>query len=106
LVIYRSVLWESWLVCANGYIPPIYHVMYKPIFVVLMGLLIVLHFIWFSMFLRMGYILVCKGEAHDLSEHKKGERTHHQPKTTTTTKPIPINDVTRIQNGNGIKKYN
>ncbi|KAG7343720.1 TLC domain containing protein [Nitzschia inconspicua] len=72
-VIYRSVLWESWLLCQNGYIPPIYHVLYKPVFAVLIGLLILLHFIWFSMFIRMGYILVCKGEAHDLSEHKKGE---------------------------------
>ena len=25
------------------------------------------------MFLQMGYILIFKGEAHDLSEHKKGE---------------------------------
>jgi hypothetical protein len=76
-VIYRSVLFESWLVCASGYIPPVYHVMYKPVFVVLIGLLILLHFIWFSMFIRMGYVLVAKGEAHDLSEHKKGEVQQH-----------------------------
>ena len=27
----------------------------------------------FTMFLQMGWVLVSKGEAHDLSEHKKGE---------------------------------
>lgn len=75
-VIYRAVLTDSWLVCQNGFIPPIYHVLYQPIFVVLIGLLILLHFIWFSMFLRMGYVLISKGEAHDLSEHKKGETSH------------------------------
>jgi hypothetical protein len=72
-IIYRSVLLESWLVCSNGYIPPIYHIMYKPIFAVLIGLLIFLHLFWFTMFIRMGYVLVLKGEAHDYSEHKKGE---------------------------------
>jgi hypothetical protein len=101
LVIYRSVLWESWLLCANGYIPPIYHVMYKPTFVVLIGLLILLHFIWFSMFIRMGYILIRKGEAHDLSEHKKGEA---HPTTITTSSSSP-NKMIRMQNGSCTKKY-
>jgi TLC domain len=101
-VIYRSVLWESWLVCQNGYIPPIYHVLYKPIFVVLIGLLILLHFIWFSMFIRMGYVLVCKGEAHDLSEHRQGEPAVHAPNSTNNA------TVTRTQqngsNNNNKKK--
>jgi hypothetical protein len=73
-VIFRSVVTESWLVCANGYVHPIYWVMYRPPFIVLMGLLILLHLIWFSMFIRMGYVLVSKGEAHDLSEHRAGEQ--------------------------------
>jgi hypothetical protein len=72
-VIYRSVLWDTWLVCQSGVIDPIYYVHYKPFFVVLVGLLILLHLAWFTMFLQMGWVLVSKGEAHDLSEHKKGE---------------------------------
>lgn len=77
-VIYRSVLFESWWVCESGVIDPIYYVHYKPIFVVLIGMLIVLHMLWFLMFIRMGWLLVSKGEAHDLSEHKKGEQ-HSSP---------------------------
>jgi hypothetical protein len=95
-VIYRSVLFEAWLVCANGYIHPIYHVMYQPIFVVLIGLLIFLHFVWFTMFIRMGYVLIRKGEAHDFSEHKKGEQAGGSSTTTKTTTAIT----------NGTKKGN
>lgn len=36
--------------------------------------LVLLHYWWFSMFVKMGIILVTKGETHDLSEHKKGEK--------------------------------
>jgi hypothetical protein len=72
-VIYKSVLYESWMVCSSGVIDPIYYVFYKPFFVVLIGSLITLHLAWFAMFIQMGYVLISKGEAHDLSEHKKGE---------------------------------
>lgn len=72
-VIYKSLIYESWMVCQSGVIDPIYYIHYKPFFVVLVGLLIVLHLAWFTMFLQMGWVLVSKGEAHDLSEHKKGE---------------------------------
>jgi hypothetical protein len=71
--IYKSVLYESWMVCKSGVIHPLYYVLYQPIFVFLMGLLIVLHLAWFTMFLQMGWFLIFKGEAHDLSEHKSGE---------------------------------
>mmetsp|Transcript_15612 Transcript_15612/g.23772 ORF Transcript_15612/g.23772 Transcript_15612/m.23772 type:complete len:430 (-) Transcript_15612:323-1612(-) len=40
----------------------------------LLILIALLHLVWFMMFVRMGYLLVSKGEAHDLSEHKKGEK--------------------------------
>mmetsp|Transcript_24106 Transcript_24106/g.66821 ORF Transcript_24106/g.66821 Transcript_24106/m.66821 type:complete len:456 (+) Transcript_24106:128-1495(+) len=73
-IVWRSIIHESWLVCANGYIPPMYYNMFKPIFVVLLGVLILLHIYWFSLFIRMGYVLIRKGEAHDLSEHKNGEQ--------------------------------
>lgn len=51
-----------------------YYYTYQPIFLILLGILIFLHFIWFSMFIKMGVVLVTKGEAHDLSEHKNGEK--------------------------------
>lgn len=72
-VIFKSVMIESWMVCANGVVDPILYVFYQPVFVFLVGLLILLHAAWFTMFLQMGYYLVFKGEAHDLSEHKSGE---------------------------------
>jgi hypothetical protein len=72
-VIYNSVLYETWWVCESGVIDPIYYAHYKPIFVILIGMLILLHLAWFTMFLQMGWVIISKGEAHDLSEHKKGE---------------------------------
>lgn len=72
-VIYRSVIFESYMVMEGGRIDPIYFCAYQPFFVLLMGLIILLHVLWFYMFLQMGYLLIFKGEAHDLSEHKKGE---------------------------------
>lgn len=72
-IVWRSIIYESWLVCADGYIPPMYYNMYQPLFVYLVGFLILLHFFWFTMFIRMGYVLIRKGEAHDFSEHKNGE---------------------------------
>jgi len=72
-VIFKSAMTESWMVCSNGVVDPILYIFYKPIFVFLVGLLIVLHAAWFTMFLQMGYYLIFKGEAHDLSEHKTGE---------------------------------
>jgi hypothetical protein len=60
-------------------IHPIYYVVYQPFFVFLMGLLIVLHLAWFTMFIQMGWFLIFKGEAHDLSEHKSGESQASPP---------------------------
>lgn len=72
-VIYRSVLFESWLlVSANG-LDPIYYYCYRHLFFILIGLILLLHLAWFLMFIRMGWLLVSRGETHDLSEHKKGE---------------------------------
>lgn len=89
-VIYKSVLYESWLVCQSGIIAPIYYVHYKPFFVVLVGLLITLHLAWFTMFLQMGWVLISKGEAHDLSEHKKGE---HQADGSSQSSATPKKKV-------------
>mmetsp|Transcript_29652 Transcript_29652/g.45605 ORF Transcript_29652/g.45605 Transcript_29652/m.45605 type:complete len:291 (+) Transcript_29652:147-1019(+) len=78
--IYRSVLFESWRVCSSGVINPIYYVHYQPFFVVMVGLLLLLHCAWFYMFIKIGWVLVSKGETHDLSEHKKGEEVGGESK--------------------------
>lgn len=72
-IIYRSVLTESSMILDSGFIDPTYYLAYRYFFYYLMGQIIMLHVAWFLMFLRMGYLLVFRGEAHDLSEHKKGE---------------------------------
>lgn len=93
-VIYKSVLYESWMVCQSGIVDPIYYVHYRPFFVVLVGLLITLHLAWFTMFLQMGWVLISKGEAHDLSEHKKGEQqgdsSSHTSAATSTSSSSSI----------------
>jgi len=82
-VIFKSVMNESWMVCADGLVNPILFLFWQPIFVFLMGLLILLHAAWFTMFLQMGYYLAFKGEAHDLSEHKSGESQSSATKPKT-----------------------
>ena len=89
-IIYRSVLTESWMVCNTGVVAPIYYIQYRPFFYVLIGLLILLHLAWFTMMLRMGYLLVRKGETHDLSEHKKGEVDGHVVPAATTAAAATI----------------
>lgn len=72
-VIYRSVLFESYMLVSHEGIDPIYYYAYRPFFFTLIGLILLLHVAWFGMFLRMGYLLIRKNETHDLSEHKGGE---------------------------------
>lgn len=99
-IVWRSIIYESWLVCAGNYIPPMYYNMFQPIFVFLLGFLILLHFFWFTMFLRMGYVLIRKGEAHDLSEHKNGEDQ------LTSTKNGTSNGSSNGHSTNSDKKRN
>jgi len=73
-VIYKSVLTESILILEDGRVDPKFYLTYRHFFYYLVGQIILLHIAWFVMFLRMGYLLVSKGEAHDLSEHKNGEK--------------------------------
>jgi hypothetical protein len=84
-VIYWSILFESWLVCGDTSNPDLYEGVdalyfqcYRLFFFGATGLLIVLHLAWFTMMLQMGWILVRKGETHDLSEHKTGEEQLHK----------------------------
>jgi hypothetical protein len=72
-VIYKSVLYESYLILEDGRVDPLLYLLYRHFFYYLVGQIILLHVCWFGMFLKMGYLLIKKGEAHDLSEHKSGE---------------------------------
>lgn len=87
-VIYHSVLTESWMLLDDGRIDPLYYLLYRHFFYYLVGQIILLHVAWFVMFLKMGYLLVKKGEAHDLSEHKNGEK---QVKTSVKTNGHAVN---------------
>ena len=71
--IFKAVLFETILLVEHDFVDEIFYKCYQPFFAVLIGLIILLHLVWFGMFLQMGYLLVFKGETHDLSEHKKGE---------------------------------
>mmetsp|Transcript_5983 Transcript_5983/g.8461 ORF Transcript_5983/g.8461 Transcript_5983/m.8461 type:complete len:484 (+) Transcript_5983:344-1795(+) len=88
-VIYKSILYESYLVMhGDDGIGAIFYYTYYWYFVTLVALIILLHVAWFGMFLQMGYILITKREAHDLSEHKQGEPdafTHKNGKTNHGT---------------------
>ena len=72
--IWASVYTESThLAVGNPMHFHVYFYAYQPLFLMLLGALIGLHVVWFSMFIQMGRILIFKGEAHDISEHKGGE---------------------------------
>lgn len=71
-VIFRSIIYETHLVCASGFPFDVYRMWY-PIFFALMVSIIALHVHWFIMLIRIGWILCKKGETHDLTEHKTGE---------------------------------
>lgn len=88
-VIYKSVLTESKIMLEDGYIDPLYYLCYRYPFYYLIGQIIMLHVAWFLMFIRMGYLLVFRGECHDLSEHKNGE-----PPVSGITTPIEQNGIT------------
>jgi len=81
LTIWKSIYTESLYMMKGN--PPqykIYFYAYQPIFLILLGILIVLHLLWFSMFINMAIVLLKKGEAHDLSVHKNGEKQPQRKK--------------------------
>jgi len=73
--IFRGIVQNVHIVYTEGVIDERFARMYTGLFVGLLVAIITLHLVWFLMFIKMGYYLVNKGEAHDLSEHKKGEKT-------------------------------
>ena len=73
MVVYRAVLTQSHYVTQHG-LPPLLYLVYRHPFYVLVGFLIVLHVIWFGMFLQIFYSIIVKRKVQDLSEHKQGEQ--------------------------------
>merc|ERR1711862_697998 len=71
-IIYPSMLYESQIMMEYG-LDPIFFYAYRWPLGILVALMIALHFCWFMMMLKMGFVLVSSGETHDLSEHKSGE---------------------------------
>jgi len=72
-VIFKGIIDHSELVYTHGDCPKKFHDMNVLPFYALLTAIIALHLVWFTMFIKMGYLLINKGEAHDLSEHKQGE---------------------------------
>uniref|UniRef100_A0A7S2HMM5 TLC domain-containing protein n=1 Tax=Helicotheca tamesis TaxID=374047 RepID=A0A7S2HMM5_9STRA len=89
--IYRAVLFESHLVlnaetAVAGTGPTVLqYYCYKFLFVVLIGMLLLLHVAWFIILMKIFFVLVFKGETQDLSEHKDGEKDHHNGMTSPPT---------------------
>ena len=74
-VICRSVVTESYVhMVKNGPMDPALHDAYYIMFYMLLAALVFLHVTWFLILLRIGWTLVSKGETHDYSEHKNGEK--------------------------------
>lgn len=78
-VVWMSIFWHGHEVGRGLEHFQVYFYAYQPFFISSLGALIVLHAVWFSMFIKMGYLLVTKGETHDLTEHKKGEKQLNSP---------------------------
>jgi TLC domain len=71
--IYYTTLTKSHYVLESGHVHVLLYICYRHFFYIFLGLLIILHTVWFAMFVRMFYTLVVKREIHDYSEHKHGE---------------------------------
>merc|ERR1712008_628558 len=84
-VIFKSVVKESPDLYIDCQLDVLVYQMYLPLFKILIGGLIALHFFWFFIIARIGIVLVTKGETHDLSEHKRGEDQISADKITSLT---------------------
>jgi hypothetical protein len=70
------IFYTSWMAGQNVMVEglsPLYYIMYRHLFAAGVILLVVLHAVWFMMFMKMLRTLLVKGEVHDYSEHKNGE---------------------------------
>ena len=94
---------ESHLILEDGRVDPLLYFLYRHFFYYLVGQIILLHVCWFAMFLKMGYLLLKKGEAHDLSEHKSGETQHvlNGTKSTSSSNGHANGSTSRNGHANG-----
>jgi hypothetical protein len=72
-VIIKSVVNESSILISEIPVDPVYFLTYMTAFKILLFGIFLLHGVWFVILVRIALRLALKGEAHDLSEHKKGE---------------------------------
>jgi hypothetical protein len=80
LVIIKTVLYEGTVHMGTIPLGPFYyHLAYLTVFKILLLSIFFLHIVWFIILVRIALRLALKGEAHDLSEHKKGEDHKIQP---------------------------
>ena len=74
LVVIRSTLFDTLLLINEEHMEPeLFYSVYW-IFMIFVFVIFALHCTWFVMLIKIGYLLLLKGEAHDLSEHKQGEK--------------------------------
>ena len=92
--IWLSVYTESAYLCeGNPTHFQVYYYGYMPVFLVLLAALIGLHVVWFSMFIKMAYILIFEGKAKDVTinedkEKKEGIKTNGKALTNGTKKKV------------------
>ena len=74
-VLIRSIMnRETEVVLIDGYVDYHEYVGYQAMFQMLLCSLAALHLFWFVVLVRILLVLALKGETHDLTEHKKGEK--------------------------------
>lgn len=79
LVVIRSTIFDTLLLINEENMEPeLFYSVYW-IFMIFVFVIFALHCTWFVMLIKIGYLLLLKGEAHDLSEHKHGEKQHQYP---------------------------
>lgn len=71
--IVSSVWYESDLLFKEGSMDIRFYKMYFGFFFTLLVGITLLHYFWFTIFIKIARDLLFKGKVHDLSEHKKGE---------------------------------
>jgi len=75
-VIVKSVWYESHYVYSQGTVDIRCYKMYFGHFMGLLSGITLLHYFWFTMFIKIGYELIFKGKIQDLTEHKQGENSN------------------------------
>ena len=73
-VILRSVVQQSAMIMHDGYVSVAEWVVMIRLFQGMLFSLLLLHVFWFVKLVQIALLLIRKGEAHDLSEHKGGEK--------------------------------